>query len=269
MTNAMTLKEKIGGTREMLAKLQQQIARALPSHMTAERMIRVVETAAQRTPELLDCSPRSLAAAVIQCSELGLEPSSALGHAYLLPFNNRKTGHKEVQVIIGYKGLLDLARRSGEISTIAAFVVRERDEYDYRLGLNPTIFHRPYKGVDGGDVVAVYAIAVLKDGGKQFEWMWREQIDMIRDMSKAGKYGPWVSHWEEMAKKTVLRRLSKLLPCSIEMHRAVVNDEMAEVGRPQEIDLGALDPVAFGDESAAESELDALAETIQGSGSDE
>ena len=97
--------------RALLEKSKGQIAMALPKHLNADRIVRVAMTSVQRTPELLKCDPISLVAAVIQSSQLGLEPDGILGHAYLIPFNNTKKGRMEVQFIPGYKGLIDLAIR--------------------------------------------------------------------------------------------------------------------------------------------------------------
>ncbi|EBG1618414.1 recombination protein RecT, partial [Salmonella enterica] len=164
--------------------------------------------------------------AIVQCSQLGLEPGGALGHAYLLPFGNKneKSGKKNVQLIIGYRGMIDLARRSGQIASLSARVVREGDDFSFEFGLEEKLVHRPGENEDA-PVTHVYAVARLKDGGTQFEVMTRKQIELVRAQSKAGNNGPWVTHWEEMAKKTAIRRLFKYLPVSIEIQRAVSMDE--------------------------------------------
>ncbi|MBW1723713.1 MAG: recombinase RecT [Deltaproteobacteria bacterium] len=127
------------------------------------------------------------------------------------------------------RGFLDLARRSGQVITLYAHVVHENDEWDFEYGLEPTLHHKPTKD-DPGEMVGAYAVVRLKDGGYDFEWMWRREIDAIRRSSKAAGDGPWVTHYEEMAKKTVIRRLAKRLPLSIEFQRAAVADEYAEAG---------------------------------------
>lgn len=231
-----TVQAKAGTVRTMIEKCRGQIAMALPRHMTADRMIRVANTAVQRTPQLLDCEPRSLMGAIIQSAQLGLEPDGVLGHAYLIPFNNRKTGRVECQFIPGYKGLIELARRSGQISTIYSAVVHANDEWTFSYGLEPTLTHKPTSG-DPGEVVAAYAVARLRDGGAQFEWLWKREIEAVRSSSRSGNSGPWVTHWEEMAKKTALRRLCKLLPTSPELARAVALDEHAESSQPQDLHL--------------------------------
>ena len=243
-----TVKDKAANVRGLIERCRGQIAMALPKHMTPERMMRVCNTAISKTPALLDCEPRSLMGAIIQSSQLGLEPDGVLGHAYLIPFNNRKTGRTECQFIAGYKGLIELSRRSGQISTVYAHAVHANDEFRYTLGLDPTLIHKPTSG-EPGELIAVYAVCHLRDGGKQFEVLQRREIDAIRSQSKAGNSGPWVTHYDEMAKKTALRRLCKLLPTSPELARAAALDELAEASQPQ--DLGFLAPAEIpGDDSA-------------------
>jgi len=236
MSRAMTVQQKAGTVRTLIEKCRDQIKMALPRHMTPERMIRVCNTAVAKTPQLLDCDPRSLMGAIIQSAQLGLEPDGVLGHAYLIPFNNRKSGKVECQFIPGYKGLVELARRSGQISTIYAEVVHTNDDWDFAYGLEPTLRHRPTSG-EPGDMVAAYAVCRLRDGGAQFSWLWKREVDAVRAQSRSGNSGPWVTHYEEMAKKTALRRLCKLLPTSPELARAVALDEHVESSVPQDLHL--------------------------------
>ena len=215
--------------------MKAQLAAALPRHMTPDRMIRIVSTEIRKTPELANCDMQSFIGAVVQCSQLGLEPGNALGHAYLLPFGNgkSKSGQSNVQLIIGYRGMIDLARRSGQIVSISARTVRQGDSFHFEYGLNENLTHIPGENEDS-PITHVYAVARLKDGGVQFEVMTHNQIEKVRALSKASQNGPWVSHWEEMAKKTVIRRLFKYLPVSIEMQKAVSLDEKAEANVDQE-----------------------------------
>lgn len=211
---------------------QAQMALALPKSMTAERLTRIVMTECRKVPALMQCNQESFFGAVLQCAQLGLEPGSALGHCYLLPFGNGKSrdGRPNCQLIIGYRGMIDLARRSGQIVSINAHCVHEADEFEYELGLHPDIHHRPSPLAERGPVTYVYAVAVLKGGGVQFEVMSRAEIEAVRAQSKAGKSGPWVTHWDEMARKTVVRKLFKYLPVSIEAVRAVEIDEKSDRG---------------------------------------
>lgn len=221
-------------------KMKAQFAAALPKHMTAERMARIVTTEIRKTPDLVKCEKASFLGAVIQCAQLGLEPGNSLGHAYILPFDKREkrgnewvTVRTDAQLIIGYRGMIDLARRSGQIISLSARAVREQDDFDYQLGLHEDLTHKPFEGEHAGEITHVYAVARLQGGGVQFEVMSKAQVEAVRAQSKAGKSGPWVSHWEEMAKKTVIRRLFKYLPVSVEIQRAVTLDEAAEAGVSQ------------------------------------
>lgn len=211
---------------------KKQMALALPKALSADRLTRIVLTECRRTPALLKCAPESFFGAVMQCAALGLEPGSALGHCYLLPFGNGKDreGRPNAQLIIGYRGMIDLARRSGQIVSLNAYAVYEKDDFSYQLGLHPDIRHVPSADADRGHLTHVYAVAQLKDGGVQFEVLSRADIEAVRAMSKAGKSGPWVTHYDEMAKKTVVRRLFKYLPVSIEAMQAVEVDEKSERG---------------------------------------
>lgn len=216
-------------------KIKAQMALALPKHLTADRLARIATTEMRRVPALSKSSPESFLGAIMQCAQLGLEPSNGLGHAYLIPFGNGKDqrGRNNVQLIIGYRGMIDLARRSGQILSISARAVHDGDEFNYQYGLNEDLHHVPAEDDTAGTLTHVYAVARLKDGGVQFEVMSRKQIEAVRASSKAGTNGPWVTHFEEMAKKTVIRRLFKYLPVSVEMQTAVSLDEKADAGIDQ------------------------------------
>lgn len=216
-------------------KMKQQMALAMPKHMTAERMMRIALTEVRKVPALGQCNIESFMGAIMQCAQLGLEPGSALGHAYLLPFGNGKAkdGKSNCQLIIGYRGMIDLARRSGQIVSLTARTVHENDTFKYEFGLEETMHHVPADG-DRGKMTHVYAVAKLKGGGVQFDVMSRADVDKVRSTSKAGTNGPWVTHFEEMAKKTVIRRLFKYLPVSIEIQHAVTLDERADAGIDQD-----------------------------------
>jgi recombination protein RecT len=215
--------------------VKEQISLALPKHMTADRLARIALTEVRKTPQLATCDQASFLGAIMQCAQLGLEPGSALGHAYLLPFENRRKGITEVQFIVGYRGMLDLARRSGQILSLEARAVYAADKFHVSLGLNPDLTHEPdWEAADRGQLRFVYAVAKLKDGGTQFDVMSRADVDRVRAKSRAGNSGPWVDHFEEMAKKTVLRRLFKWLPISIELASAVEQDERVDLSMMQD-----------------------------------
>lgn len=221
-------------------KVKGQMALAMPKHMTPDRLMRIALTEVRKTPELAKCEVSSFMGAIMQCAQLGLEPGSALGHAYLLPFAvNKKVGNQwqkvrtDCQLIIGYRGMIDLARRSGQIISLSSRAVHAKDEFSYEYGLEETLHHKPAEG-ERGDLTHVYAVAKLVGGGIQFEVMSKADILKIKETSKAKNSGPWVSHFDEMAKKTVIRRLFKYLPVSIEITRAVVLDENADAGISQD-----------------------------------
>ena len=177
------------------------------------------------------------------CAQLGLEPGP-LGHAYLVPFKDHVRECKdrrncscrtEVQFIPGYRGLVELARRSGQVQSVQARVVYHGDEFVYAYGLNPRLDHTPSGKLDG--VTHVYAVIRYKDGGVDFDVMTKAEVDAVRQRSKASTSGPWVTDYPEMAKKTVLKRLLKTAPMSVEYQQAVAQDEQTRA----RIDLDALD----------------------------
>jgi recombination protein RecT len=204
-----------------------------------DRFIAVALQAITRSPRLLQCTPASIIKALRDAAELGLEPSGLMGSAYLVPYRNRKSNTYEAQLIAGYRGLIDLARRSGEVKTIEAHVVRERDEFVFEFGTTAYLRHVPYLNVgdldendqpiDAGNFVAAYAFARLTSGEVQFEVMDVPQIEQIRRRSKAADDGPWVTDWAEMARKTPTRRLLKYLPLSaVALTRALELEDAAE-----------------------------------------
>jgi recombination protein RecT len=212
----------------LLEQMKGEISRCLPKHLTPERMTRIALTELRKTPKLQECDPMSFIAAIMQAAQLGLEPG-ILGSCYLIPFYNNRLGKHECTFMPGYRGFLDLARRSGQIISLVSRSVFENDEFTYEFGLKENLIHKPALD-DRGQLMAVYAVALLKDGGHQFEVMSVREVNVIRDASKSKDNGPWVTHYEEMAKKSVLRKLFKWLPCSVEIQRAVSLDEQQEHG---------------------------------------
>lgn len=203
--SAMTLRDLL-----MDKHNQKAITSLVPEHLTPERLMRVAVNCVAKTPGLQKCTPTSLLQCVMAAAEVGLEPGGVLGQFYLVPMGNVATP------IIGYRGLLELARRSGQIASIRAVVVHEKDRFRMTEGIEQTLDHEPYLEGDAGPLKYVYAVAKLKDGSVQVEVMSRAQVDAIRARSRAGNSGPWVTDYDEMAKKTVLRRLSKWLPLATE-----------------------------------------------------
>ena len=205
--------------------MEPAIKKALPSVITPERFTRMVLSALSSTPKLAECSPQSFLAAMMTAAQLGVEPNTALGQAYLLPYRNH--GQMECQFQLGYKGLIDLAYRSGEVSVIQAHTVYENDVFEYELGMDPKLRHVPAKA-DRGEAVAYYAMFKTKDGGYGFEVM--SVDDVQRHAQRYSKsYGsgtsPWRSNFDEMAKKTVLKRALKYAPMKSDFGRGVAQDE--------------------------------------------
>lgn len=205
--------------------MEPAIKKALPSVITPERFTRMVLSALSATPKLAECSPQSFLAAMMTAAQLGVEPNTALGQAYLLPYRNH--GNMECQFQLGYKGLIDLAYRSGEVSVIQAHTVYENDVFEYELGMDPKLRHVPAKS-DRGEAVAYYAMFKTKDGGYGFEVM--SVDDVQRHAQRYSKsYGsgssPWRSNFDEMAKKTVLKRALKYAPLKSDFVRGVAQDE--------------------------------------------
>lgn len=262
-TNLATLKQTskmvardagIGSVKQFFESQKSTLAAVLPRHVSPDRMLKIALGALRTTPKLMACTVESLMGAVVQCSQLGLEPNTPLGHAYLIPFEKRKkvgdnwvTDKTEVQIVIGYKGLIDLARRSGQVVSIAAHAVCANDHFEYAYGLDERLEHRPAM-TNRGNVIAFYAVAKLVGGGHAFEVMSAEQVNEIRNASQNYKSARdkgasvWGQHYEEMGRKTVLRRLFKYLPVSIELATAAAIDDVGAGGRSQ-----ALDTVLDGD----------------------
>jgi recombination protein RecT len=228
----------LNSVKALLNASRDAIASRLPRHLTADRMLKVALTSINKTPKLLECTRESLTAAIMQAAELGLEPGGALGEGYLVPYNckvkdanGKERWEMQCQFIPGYRGLISLARRSGQIVSLEAHVVHAKDAFACQLGLNPSLEHAPaWEEADPGALRFVYAVAKLKDGGTQFEVMSKAQVDGIRARSKAGNFGPWVTDYEEMARKTVVRRLFKYLPVSVEMAQAFEIQGSTEAG---------------------------------------
>lgn len=205
-------------------QFKKQLALAVPKHLSADRMARIAATELRKTPALLNTTPASFLGAVMQSAQLGLEPGSALGQAYLVPYGN------QCQLILGYRGMIDLARRSGQVLSLSAFAVHEGDDFNYQLGLHPDIHHVPSVEADRikKPITFVYAVANLKGGGYQFEVMSRAEVEAVK--TKAKSKNIWNSYFEQMALKTVIRRLFKYLPVSIEALQVANVDAKREAG---------------------------------------
>lgn len=219
-----------GDLQRMLTHAWPRIQAVMPKHMSSERLFQLALSTINQTPKLAECSSATILSCVMKCSALGLEPSAVdgLGRAYILPFYNNKSRQMEATLIIGYKGLIDLVRNSGQLKSIHAQAVYEGDSFDYwedesgqhfKFRPNRSVEHKPENLTD------VYMTATLQDGGFVFEHMTKAEVDAIRKRSKSPNNGPWVTDYEAMALKTVIRRASRYLPMSTEAKSAVASDE--------------------------------------------
>lgn len=206
--------------RAQLQALEPSIGRAVPTGMSPQRFTRIVLTELSTNPNLERCEPKSVLGAVMTAAQLGLE-FGPLGHAYLVPYAGKAT------LIVGYRGMIDLARRSGQLRSIVARAVHERDEFDYAYGTEEWLRHRPALG-DRGKVVAYYGVAILADGGQVIHVMSPDDVEQFRKRSatqKATPSGPWTTDYDAMACKTVIRRMFPWLPTSVEAAQAIESDE--------------------------------------------
>lgn len=194
---------------DYLKSMMPAISQVLPKQMNPERLSRIALNVIRSNPKLLSCDINSLMGGVLEAAKLGLEPG-LMGQCYLIPYG------KEAQFIIGYKGLIDLVRRSGQVSTIEARTVFEKDVFEFEYGLESKLVHKPVLK-EKGEAIAYYAVAKLDGGGSSFIVMSKEEIEQYRDTySKSKKFGPWVNEFDAMARKTCLRQLIKYLPISVE-----------------------------------------------------
>lgn len=202
---------------DLITRMQGEMARALPKHITAERLTRIALTTVRLNPKLQQCNPQSLLGALMLSAQLGLEPGP-LGHCYLVPYG------QECQFIIGYKGMIDLMWRSGQYKSLAVHEVCENDEFEFEYGLEEKLRHKPALK-DRGKTIGYYLVAHYKDGGHFVYFMSVEDIEKHRARSKAANSGPWVTDYDAMARKTVIRAASRWMPMSIELQRQLAQDE--------------------------------------------
>lgn len=230
--NVNTTQAKNNSILSVLSKpdFKNSLQQYLPRGFSAERMAKIILSDVRKNPKLMTCEKMSFLAAVSQVAQLGLEPG-VMGHCYLLPYDNKGKGITECQLIIGYKGLIDLVYRSGKVSTVQANVVDQADDFHFNYGAKPDIYHVPAKE-QSGSIIYVYAVITFKDGSFQFVVMNLNEIEKI----KACSYGarnpkhPWNVWPEEMMKKTALKRLFKYVPISVEVATALNVDEVENVG---------------------------------------
>jgi recombination protein RecT len=232
--------DKLAIYRDALTKAQPSFAAAIPEtvrkFLTPERVTKIALTAIGKTPKLMECTPHSILRAVMDATALGLDVSGGvMGQAYLVPYKDT------CQLIVGYRGLIALARRSGNIESLAAHAVYEKDHFELEYGLAEKLVHRPSLDESRGKLIAVYCVSKFVGGGQHVETMLKSEVDAIRARSRAGQSGPWVTDYEQMALKTVIRRAAKYLPMSIDLADALERDEDTPDFTPEPINVTPVD----------------------------
>ena len=239
-----------------------EIQKAAPKHIDADQLLRVAWTSIRKNPKLSECTVSSMASSLLEISSMGLKADGVIGEAYLVPFANKKKGTVECTPMIGFRGLMKLARNGGEVVTITADEVYTCDKFKITKGTEQSIKHEPdynHKDRTPDNVIGVYAVATLKSGEKQFDYMSRSDIERIRKMSRGKDAEPWTLHWVEMAKKTVIRRLCKMLPLSSDIMKFIGDD--SERDNPRQIhDPDAIDTTA----EVAPSNVEELTKSLSG-----
>jgi recombination protein RecT len=237
----------LSSLHQLLEKYKEQIAYALPRHLTPERMIRVALTAVSQRPKLLQCNLLTICGAIVQASILGLEPSSVLGECFLVGFWNKKAndgkGGRECQLIVGYHGKIKLVSNTGELLGLNAKPVHVHDEFEFDDGLEPFVRHKYHHVEERGAVYGYWAGAALKNGFKRVDFACKKEIEQHRDRFALTRdkndqiFGVWIENFDAMALKTMIHRVCKLLPKSAQAQTAWQLDEHADAGVPQKFSV--------------------------------
>lgn len=243
---ALTVGAKGQKMKDLLYSLKDEFRNALPKLIPPGKFIRTILTSFNRTPKLMECTPVSVVACLFQSAQLGLIPDGVTGEAYLIPFENKKKNVMECQFIPGYRGIVALAMRSGQVRRFQPRVVLDTDIFDFEYGLNEKLIHKP-SGI-GGKPTHFYCVLEFLNGGKMFDVMTVEEVNFVRDTSANYKASQkfhfpstWDTHYEAMGMKTVVRRLGKLAPVSPDFQAAINLDEISDLGYSQKLDLQLLD----------------------------
>jgi len=240
--------------RDIVSRMKPQLALAIPTHLSADRMMRIALTAISNNPKLADSTPESFLGALMASTQLGLEPNTPMGQAYLIPYYNNKKRAMECQFQIGYKGMLDLCYRSKEFNVIQTGIIFENDFIEYEKGFETKLVHKPAL-TNQGDLVAYYALYKTTSGGRNLEIMSPEAVEAhAKKFSKSFSSGPWKNHFDEMAKKTVLKKVLKIAPQSADLRTVQALDmstlkvNPVELASATEIDLLPEPMPSFNDE---------------------
>jgi recombination protein RecT len=242
-TQIVPFEAKVNTIRGKLSQMKDQFLMALPRHVKVEQFMRVAVTSIRRNPDLAECTIDSLLGSFMQSAQLGLQVDGLLGEAHLVPFNNKNKltnkWEKEAQLIVGYKGLMKLARNSGEVSAFYARAVYMKDHLVIEEGLEPKLEYKRSEErpcADGESlencIRGAFALVRYKDGSSHFVFLWKWEIDRARLASK-NSGGVWKSNYPEMAEKTAMRRLAKWMPQSVELQKAYELEERVDAGISQ------------------------------------
>lgn len=235
MTSALDIKLNLPvksdqGCLDLIKAFQAKISAVVPKHIQEAVILNAVMNSVRKNPRLLNCTTGSMLSAIMCCAETGLVPDNPLQLCHLVPFKG------QVVWIPGFRGLVELARRSGEIGDVDSDIACENDEFYYERGLNQNIIHKPNLH-DRGEMTHVYAIMWFLDKRirAKFEVMTVDEVNAIRDASPGRDNDPWRKHYGQQARKTVLKRLMKAAPLSPQLALAINQDNLAEAG--EELDL--------------------------------
>lgn len=243
-TTAVTQKED--GFEAFLKRNKNDFAMVLPKHVSIDRVMRIALSAVRRNPKLLACSLPSIAGGIMEATALGLEINSPLRQASLVPFKNSKTGTLDAQLIIEYRGYIDLFYNSGKVDTIYASEVYENDQFNIRYGTNEDLTHIPWhqcKQKEPGAIIGFYAYAKMKNNAYRFSYWPKAQVDAHRDEFSSG-YNPkdpdcpWIKNYVAMGRKTLIRELEKFIPKSAEIRYATEADY--KIVDPMNLDVPAV-----------------------------
>ncbi len=222
VSKIQTRKNTTANVRNLLERSKAEFAKALPQHIRADQFVRVAMTTIQQNPKLLECEATSLIAGCMEAAQLGLQVDGTLGQAYLVPYS------RKAQLIVGYKGLIAMAWKSAQVKAIYSRIVRKNDHFVVNYGRNE-IDHIPlFDHAEEGPVAAYYAVVETTTGGRMFEILTVDEVREVRDRSRGGGSGPWVTDFDAMARKTVLIRALKLAPLTTEAAKAFAAAEQAD-----------------------------------------
>jgi len=231
MTTALTPQHKLGNIRSYLERKSPTLQRIAPKGTDIERIVSLACFEAYKNERLLDCSPESIYTSLAKACELNLVAGGVLHRAHLVPLYNKTRRCMEAELWIDYTGLMELVRRSGDVANFVARVVHKNEEFEHFFDLEggEILRHRPKYDGEPGEPVLAYAVCFFKDGQKQVEVMRRDQIERIRQSARSGNSGPWVTHTEEMWRKTVIRRICKYLPLTADAKAALEHDIVTDI----------------------------------------